>query len=94
MRGKNDAHLSVSGLFHVTRWSLVLPIFPVSGVGFFLVVESDCSVASSSIDGHLGWSCILATVETAAADEDTQASEVVKSICEHHFLAPGFLPQF
>lgn len=66
----------------------------MSGVGFFLVVESDSSVASSSVDGHLGWSCILATMETVAADEDAQASEVVKSICEHIFLAPRFLPQF
>lgn len=59
----------------------------MSGVGFFLVVESDSSVARSSVDAPLGWFCILATMETAAA-------EVVKGICEHNFLAPGFLPQF
>lgn len=74
------------------------PIFPVSGVGFFLVVQSNSSVcaafAGSSVDGRLGWARILATVKTAATNDDAQAWAAATCICEHLFLALGFLSQF
>lgn len=81
----------------------------MAGIRIFLMVESNPSpppplcvsvyvfatLASSSADARLGWSYILATVKTAAAEEDALASLGQQQTLSTSVLGrQGFLSQF